>query len=338
MKDDKFDYGSKLDEKDFEQKTAKVTKISEEVLDDVQKENEETDKEENNSLSSVHPKMLNKDSILTIVATLVLALLIIGVAYLRTKKTIDDNNKVIEHNYAVNTTTTESSEEDETTKDYGKNNDLMDRYLKGTTVDEPYPDDYWEVQNESGKANEDEEHLTQLYFNITNDKYYNHHLLDIDTLAIDGNLVDFPNTYEYLKKMFGEFTFDYQTYGENFNENSIVEDEVEVTVEGKTGIGEIVLTFSCEGTPKALKDCKCSEVQLTSFNYYSDKKNMTIALPGNVKFGDNYETITNNFPFIGELISSTDNSFTIEYSTSQGYKVYLIGDMGGLTQVIIKYK
>ena len=25
---------------------------------------------------------------------------------------------------------------------------------KGTTVDEPYPDDYWEVQNESGKANE----------------------------------------------------------------------------------------------------------------------------------------------------------------------------------------
>ena len=314
--------------------SAKVTKI-----DDKFDVNESEEKDEKEVEEKVRPKFFSKSSISIILITFILCGLVFFKYYRDMKKAVALQEEE-RHNYATTTTTTEESTEStvETTMT-PEQSAIMSKYEeRDTDNQDDWADEDYDPDSDK-KADSDEESdqdLKHIYFNIENDKNYKSQLLDIDTISIDGHIIDFPASYKYLKDIFGEFTFEDQD--EDFNENSTVENEIYASVEAKTGYGTIIFTFSSEGTPKPLNKCNCIEIQLSSINTKKDTKNMTIALPGNVKFGDTYEYLKENFPYTIEIDESSGSFFMAHCKSAAGPIYYFNGENKGLVTITIKFK
>ena len=315
--------------------SAKVTKI-----DDKFDVNESEEKDAKEVEEKVRPKFFSASSISIIVITLIVVGIVVFKYYQEYQKVMSAQEDI--HNYATNTTTTteESSSETSITSSMSpEQSAIISKYRERNTddadrwADEDYNPDEDKTANNDPEEKED---LKDVYFKIVNDKNANNPSIDIDTISIDGHIIDFPASYEYLKGIFGEFTFEDQD--EDFNENSTVEDEIYASVEAKTGYGTIIFTFSSEGKPKPLNKCNCIEVQITSINTNPNKQNMTISLPGNVKFGDTYSYIDENFPYRLEVSTYTNHSFMLSGETSTGATVLLTGENDGLVDIIIKFK
>jgi hypothetical protein len=145
--------------------------------------------------------------------------------------------------------------------------------------------------------------------------------------------VDFPSSYSIITQKFGSLKTIYDTPADP---ETIIDDEIMLIYTGKTGEGEVYFTFSCEGEAKALKDCVCKDVLISSYKTDADKYNMTMAIKGNVKFGDNYETVTKNFPYTVVDHDTTDGSFFISYNIN-GTQIFMTGENGGLVQILFMY-
>ena len=247
---------------------------------------------------------------------------VVGLSYYNLKKAEADVKTVEDHNYAnQSTVVTEATQPSETTNPYV--DPMISEYLStfdNTAIDPEYEaqvDGDYQVEYRGDGEDVDD----TLYFNIVEDTNYDNSLIDMDTISIDGHIIDFPSTYATITNTFGEL---HSAQFEDYLPTDIVSGEIIVGCEGTTGVGRIDFVFTSDGESKQLSECRCIGVQLSTFNYDSEAQNMTISLPGNVHFGDVYDDVRSKFPVLYDESNSSGGQWCLVFE-DQGISYTLFG-------------
>ena len=274
------------------------------------------------------------------IVAIIICVIVIGLviySFISLKKKQDDVEIIESHNYAINTEATLETEETEPSIEEtldplatADNPDLVAYYNNLMSGEqEELPDDYWET-SDPREANE----VVYIY-NVVDDEFADNPNIDVDTLAIDGHIMDFPANYNDIVETFGSLYSLDPTI--SFSEDMIIDNNIRLSADATTGVGTITFTFSCEGEPKPVTQCVCTRVQVASMLTAEDESNnMTMSLPGNVRFGDTYQDIMDKFPYVPVEHDMTGDTFSIIYNVD-GYSIYFFGMNNGLSQVIFEY-
>ena len=292
-------------------------------------------------------KKLNAKSWIIIGATTIIMGSIAGYSLYSLNKVQKEQEIVASHNYAIQETsattrsTWESGEStyddtDPTETSYQFNMDPAVSSWLEETEDPSIVDDF--NKNYDARTHDQDkaagfDYSVDLIFTGEDDKNFNNTLIDLDTISIDGQIIDLPSTYADLAKY---FTFNEKEY----TADSIIENGTSLTVTPKTGVGEITFFFESNGaTP--LKNCVCRSVQISSYNYYYEpdgkpmEHNMTMSLVSNIKFGETYEDIKLKMPIAPDnTYADTNKKWTIYYEYN-GIKYNFTGANDGLVSVYI---
>ena len=285
-------------------------------------------------------KKLDAKSWIIIGASVVIMGGVVGLSYYNYKKAESEAQLMVEHNYAEQTVSSveESTISSETTTNPNVD-PMLSEYL--STFDNSYIDPEYAAQVDGDADFEvdrdpnsgDNIDTSVLYFNIVEDANYDNSLIDMDTISIDGHVVDFPSTYEEITNTFGEL---HSLENQDYLPTDTVSGEIIVGYNATTGVGRVDFIFTTDGETKLLSDCRCIGVQLSTFNYDEEAQNMTISLPGNVHFGDSYEEARDKFPLLYDEHNSTNGDWFIRIE-DQGITYNLFGQ-GQMNMALITFE
>lgn len=339
MEDEKITFE---DETSLEEENEKITK--EDFVEE--KDTEQKDKE---------PKKLGKAPItaggwIAITLSIIIVGSVVGWSIDYYNKQKANAEAIANHSYASNDTTGTTSTMATTTQRTYSDEELASMYVDpddksntgivGTTsmVNEYYSVDeagnVFEVyEGEIPYSTGIEETTSPVGFNPQIDANANSSLLNYTTISVDGIMLDFPITFESISSKFNLVNSKTST---TVTADTIIDRTITLTTKAKTGVGTISFTFSSEGTPKELSKCKCTQIKLESHIYDDpEQKNMSLALPGGVNFGDSYETVKDKFPYVANNHDNNYPAYSIVY-TEDNVSYYFLGQIG-LTQIIIEF-
>lgn len=164
-------------------------------------------------------------------------------------------------------------------------------------------------------------------------------ITDINTLSIDGKLIELPCSYASLLKTFEVFTKIDTSHGSVYNpvDTTLESTKQEVYAIPTTGLGTILFVFYSEdGNKTTIDKMTCKQIKLTSGSY-TDETLMAVTLPKGITFGSTR----------GDIIAcygnpSTSNksktAFDLEYKPSSNKCKYnFLGSNGGLYHIDIQY-
>ena len=284
-------------------------------------------------------KKLTAKSWIIIGVTFVVMGSIAGYSVYSLKKAETEAQIVESHNYATQATvTTESSTynntttSEETEPSYSFNMDpAVSSWLEAPEPDYSFEDEprYHDVDEAAGF-----DYSVDLIFNGKEDANSENYLIDIDTISIDGHLIDLPATYNDIARY---YTF---VEAETYTPETEINGAVILTAKATTGVGEIKFTFSSEGTAKPLSQCICKELLVSSYNYYYEpdgkpmQYNMTMSLVGNIKFGETYEDIQRKMPYTVDRSTADGKKWSL-YFEKDGIEYSFTGANDGLVSVYI---
>ena len=212
--------------------------------------------------------------------TIIFSTILVSTLFMSACSTANDSNEVSKNNnldnqnWAVNETKENS--------DDGRKVDTSGGMTETEVSEES-------VQESSDKQLTKEDLGVKPYtYNVEDDINANK-VEDIYTVSIDGNLITFPCKYEDITKCFDLYTID-TDMDEEIKVNPDLEAiglSFELRATPKTGVGTIKFKFIPTEKDQKLKDMTCNEFTAIASDTENNKL-MTIALPGNIKFGCTY--------------------------------------------------
>lgn len=133
-------------------------------------------------------------------------------------------------------------------------------------------------------------------YNVEFDEYASD-IYDMSTISIDGKLIGFPCTYQYVTEIFGQLhTIEYNSrVGDTLKpiDETITAQYFDVYAIPTTGEGTIRFTFrSTSDNPSTITEMTCYEVMIRGGNTTGDKV-MTFALPEFITFGSTLQDLLN---------------------------------------------
>lgn len=277
-------------------------------------------------------KKLDKKSWIVIGATFVIMAGIAGYSIYNLKKAKEEAELIDEHYYAQQSTVTTPTSTEATTTQETTEIISTDPYLADwiARAKEDIKNGNIDPEDPNSTADDHEaNHDQYIVFNVKEDANSENSLIDLDTVSIDGHIIDLPSTYTDVAKYFKFNDPDYTP-------DTMIDYGATLLVQATTGIGEIRFTFYCGDSPKPLKDCELREIQISSYNYDSSQYNMTMSMPGNIKFGDTYEDINKKMIIVHDEYSSSDIYWTNIFEKDGMYYAFF-GANNGLVTVNIKY-
>ena len=291
---------------------------------------------------------LGKKSWIIIISTLLIAGTVVGITIYKTKQAADENGADIlnlnqTQPYATNPTfTTESSE---TTPSENNNNgstldsDTLDT-LHNTIVDwdDDWADEDPNVVNPSDYDRGADEEDQTLYFNIREDANIGSALIDYDSISINGEFIDLPISYDEVVNKFGELS-PYSVNSDVWGPDDIVTRFTTMCIyydDTVNGVGSIIFTFDTGDTDsKPLRECTCKSIIISSRNYDESAHNMTIAIPGNVQWGNTYDDVVLNFNAAPNRHDASDGTFYATFEVEGGIAYTFRGEQHQLTSITI---
>lgn len=166
---------------------------------------------------------------------------------------------------------------------------------------------------------------------------------DYYNISIDGKMTKFPATFKELDK-----TFDFYDIFIGKYDATLIDADPNTTIEYPVSYfakltndkesGEISFTFKPKEEQAKLRDCVCSSIQISMSSLDDKEKAKTIkfALPNNIQFGTDYNTIREIFELttINTNISEDSKTWTISATNlDQTVLLNFSGANGGLYSV-----
>ena len=160
--------------------------------------------------------------------------------------------------------------------------------------------------------------------------FYNYNVQDdinadiidsMQTISIDGKLLDMPCTYSELAEQFELFIEEPNKYGSTIIKPVETDEYYKITLNTTPTTGKGVISFEFKTTldgPQPLKDMKISKIFLDGGSLNNEEL-FTFSLPNNIHFGSTFKDVTGkenteNKPNIRYTDSNPNNPYNIYYS------------------------
>ena len=162
-----------------------------------------------------------------------------------------------------------------------------------------------------------------MYFTMDSDIYADF-VEDFYCLSIDGQLIEFPCTYDYLLSKFGKL-YD-KEIGRFMEEYIDLDEKIEhksytIYAIPTTGAGEIAFQFRSannDGTKGTIKELMCQGVTITGGTYNVKEKTMLLTLPKKITFGASTADIMTAYYSPKKENKNLSNNFWLCYKTFSG--------------------
>ena len=224
----------------------------------------------------------------------------------------EDSSTEINNNYAKNEVATTEDTEDAPVV-------ITDATTESTTTEE------WTESENTYNVDED--------INANNAEITN------SNISIDGKMINFPCSYNDIKKLFGKLYVELpKDQLEEVDESQLQSiSNIQLRAIPETGTGIISFSFYSDNKT-SIDKCICNEISVSG-NTTEDTKLMTVALPGNIKFGSTADDIIKQFGKVYDEYNNDDNGgFSILYKPDGTYNEYYFnGSNYGLDQFIFTY-
>lgn len=163
---------------------------------------------------------------------------------------------------------------------------------------------------------------------------------NINTIAIDGKLIEFPSDYNTITSTFGELSL--ESYNDLDMSEPVTGDSIgtsfTLVATPTTGDGIIKFTFSStNGSSTALSEMTCTGFTIQGGNYENSKV-MTCALPGNIFFGASIDDIKKAFGTNFTSKSNVSKDSWMLFYELDNVNLQFAGYNNGLYLVAAQYK
>lgn len=158
-----------------------------------------------------------------------------------------------------------------------------------------------------------------------------------ETISIDGKLISFRESYAEVEKKFKLYQEQITPYGMSLVEVDKTYDVEYISVKttAESGQGTVTLSFASKtGSPDKIDNLILSGIFMSGGNT-EGKDVMTICLPGDVKFGDDMKTVSDNIELFGvdEELQDDETTWSIFGTSDENIRVSLYGVDGGLKNI-----